>query len=345
MARFIIYCPAGLIGGHELMTMKIAETAVELGHHPTVLYRNDKLAKHIPRGVEAEKISSYPKLKETVRKSDPAFAIVPQGHILLNMKGLLIFKRLGVKTVSYIPTVYSFCVFGERFCNLKDRIARLVYRLPDAFITITDLNRENLEKIVPGKRVFILNNFFNAEGRTGHHAGRQQRIGMLGRLVRHKGFDDGIRIFRDLTENGNFKDLELLIGGEGEDRILLENMATKYDMGNKVTFRGWVRNSDFYPEVDLLLLPSHFEGFPLVLLEAISSGIPVIGRNTVGISGFLPDEWLFKNIKDARENIESVLNQYQAALQKVGELQKEFRARYSFSSFKRKLDFILGALE
>ena len=48
-----------------------------------------------------------------------------------------------------------------------------------------------------------------------------------------------------------------------------------------------------FPAINGLILPSKYEGVPLVMLEALSNGIPVVGSDRDGMKDWLPDEWRF----------------------------------------------------
>jgi len=122
----------------------------------------------------------------------------------------------------------------------------------------------------------------------------------LGRLVRRKGFDDAIRA---LTYLDDIKNLLLLIAGDGPEKPFLTKLAQTLSLEEKVKFLGLV-SSDHMPKIyniaDLFVAPFRvigrdLEGFPLVVLEAQASGVPVISTNTAGVpelvengkSGFL----------------------------------------------------------
>jgi glycosyltransferase involved in cell wall biosynthesis len=73
------------------------------------------------------------------------------------------------------------------------------------------------------------------------------------------------------------KNLSLLLCGTGPDRFVLESIP---DAERRLYFSGHVRNlRDFLNRSDLLVLPSYAEGLPLVILEAISSGVPCLMSN------------------------------------------------------------------
>jgi glycosyltransferase involved in cell wall biosynthesis len=107
-------------------------------------------------------------------------------------------------------------------------------------------------------------------------------IASVGRLSREKGHEDLIRAFRRLLERGPPISCRLLLVGDGGERGAL--MAQASDLGDKVVFTGHV--SDPWPYfciANLFVLPSHTEGSPLVLFEAMAAGLPIIATAVGGV--------------------------------------------------------------
>lgn len=76
------------------------------------------------------------------------------------------------------------------------------------------------------------------------------------------------------------------IVGDGNDKLVCQNYAQKLNIANNITWHGWKNNPWEYTinnikEVSALLLTSDFEGFPLILLEALSHGIYCIASDCV----------------------------------------------------------------
>lgn len=100
-------------------------------------------------------------------------------------------------------------------------------------------------------------------------------IGCAGRLQSVKGFDIAIKALSMLPYN-----VHITIAGDGPERALLEALSKKLSVDNRVHFLGRVDNMPrFYHCLDLFLLPSRQEGFPLSPLEAQASNIPAMVSN------------------------------------------------------------------
>lgn len=105
----------------------------------------------------------------------------------------------------------------------------------------------------------------------------------VGRLCPFKGFDTLIRAFASIIEQDPETDLILTIYGEGAERANLENLIATLSLQNKVFLPGITKNiPDILINADLFVFPSHYEGFPNALAEAMAVGLPVIASNCSG---------------------------------------------------------------
>jgi len=96
-----------------------------------------------------------------------------------------------------------------------------------------------------------------------------------GRLNILKQFDLLIRSFSNI--HNEYPEWNLVILGDGEEKENLVKLAFNLNINDKVFFPGSIGNiSDWYVRADLFVLPTKMEGFPNVLLESMSYGLPCI---------------------------------------------------------------------
>ena len=96
-------------------------------------------------------------------------------------------------------------------------------------------------------------------------------LGAIGRLDRQKGFDVLLRSLAQVPQ------AQLVVVGDGQERDALERLAAELDLSERVRFEGWREDARRYlTTFDVLVVPSRFEGFPLVIVEAMLAGLPVV---------------------------------------------------------------------
>jgi glycosyltransferase involved in cell wall biosynthesis len=113
-------------------------------------------------------------------------------------------------------------------------------------------------------------------------------VGTAARLGPMKGLEYLIDAVASLGNAGT--PCELRIAGTGSHRQALEQLATKLGVAERVHFLGHVADmSRFYQELDVFVLPSLSEGLPLVVLESMAAGTPVVATNIAGTPEVLRD--------------------------------------------------------
>lgn len=119
-------------------------------------------------------------------------------------------------------------------------------------------------------------------------------------LEGEKGFDTLIKSFSKAFKDTN--NCELVIGGDGSQREWLELLANKEGVSNKVTFLGALSRHDVYKwmkQADAFVLPSRYETFGVVYIEALASGTPVIGTFNGGAEDIITkDNGYIVNVDD-----------------------------------------------
>lgn len=107
-------------------------------------------------------------------------------------------------------------------------------------------------------------------------------LGIVCRLVEQKGVAYALRAFQRMR--ARFPTAHLVIAGDGELRSELETLAAELGIAAHVHWLGWRRDAaTMIGAFDALLLPSQWEGFGLVLLEAMARRVPVIASRVSAI--------------------------------------------------------------
>ena len=110
----------------------------------------------------------------------------------------------------------------------------------------------------------------------------------LGRLVPQKGYDVALRAFADVRQR--HPDTVLLILGEGPERGSLEQLGRDLGLDDSLLLPGRAGDVAAWLErAELLVHPARWEGFGLVLLEAMLAGLPVIATRVSAIPEIVAD--------------------------------------------------------
>lgn len=125
----------------------------------------------------------------------------------------------------------------------------------------------------------------------------------------HKNFEGLIKAFEILKNQGNFE-YQLVLGGQADPnypniRQLIDASPFKAD----IITPGFIKNEDlplFYQAADLVAIPSFYEGFGLIGLEAMASGTPVVCSNTTSQPEVNGDAALYFNPKDTKQMAETI---------------------------------------
>ncbi|EKE43255.1 glycosyl transferase, group 1 family protein [Oceaniovalibus guishaninsula JLT2003] len=111
-----------------------------------------------------------------------------------------------------------------------------------------------------------------------------QRLLFVGRLARVKGVAVLLDAFAALR--AGHPDAHLTLAGDGPERATLEGYARDLGIADAVTFTGYLGQDAVagrLAQTDIFVLPSFAEGVPVVLMEAMAAGLPVIGPQVAGV--------------------------------------------------------------
>jgi glycosyltransferase involved in cell wall biosynthesis len=112
----------------------------------------------------------------------------------------------------------------------------------------------------------------------------------LGRMGPEKGFDLAIEAFARVQ--AQIPEARLVLAGDGPERASLERRTEDLGLADKTSFPGWVAPEEV-PEIldrsTIVLVPSRWELFGLVALEAALAGRPVVATKTGGLSEVVLD--------------------------------------------------------
>jgi glycosyltransferase involved in cell wall biosynthesis len=123
--------------------------------------------------------------------------------------------------------------------------------------------------------------------------GDEPLVAVIGRVeFRQKNHDGFLRAVHQYF--GSLQGIHFLVVGEGPDLEAAQSLVSEYRLEGFVHFLPWVQDLGMvFGAIDLLLIPSRFEGVPLVMLEAMAVRVPVAASAVDGMLDYLPEESLF----------------------------------------------------
>jgi glycosyltransferase involved in cell wall biosynthesis len=218
-----------------------------------------------------------------------------QGEIEDSSHAVLAARKACIKCISYIAIPHPMRLMGAKLGGLRDRINQYLLNQPDGYITISASMKKLLIERGTTVPIDIVRNGIPLSGtpRLTPRVSRPTTLGMLGRIeFNQKQQNFMVRTFCAFPEK--FNNCHLIIRGDGPDEGKLRQLIAECPRRNDITLLPWQNDTEsFYASIDFLMLPSRFEGIPLVMLEALAHGIPVIGSRRDGMQDILPDNWTF----------------------------------------------------
>lgn len=161
---------------------------------------------------------------------------------------------------------------------------------------------------------------------------RPYPIGFLGRLDPVKRVGD---LLEAVNELGGL--VHLHIFGDGPERESLQRRIEELKLNGRVTLHGVVsRPQEAFTKIGLLVLPSVSEGMPMVLIEAMACGVPVVGRDVPGVRDVIVDGKTGLLAKSSlAEAISRVVNDVPLRRTLIDNAARSVRERYTW-------DIVLG---
>jgi glycosyltransferase involved in cell wall biosynthesis len=233
---------------------------------------------------------------------DPDVVVISQGNIEGSWLGLVVAKRAGLRTVSYIPMAQPLGSSGSRLVfRGRALVDRILYGVPDKFITINKSAKQMLLERGARTEIDVIPNGIELKSSPSDRASARRDFGLaekdyvvatIGRIVFGQKAQNFL-IEAIAKHRHQLHTFHFFVVGEGPDELKLRKMIRDLRLSDCVSILPWQNDlSSFYSAIDLLVIPSYFEGVPLVMLEAMWHGIPIVASDVDGMAEILPPEWL-----------------------------------------------------
>lgn len=167
---------------------------------------------------------------------------------------------------------------------------KMLYKKHDMVWTVNEVIAQEVRDIFSADNIYALPNPINSNAILEkaqepcdvifHKT--KTNIVLLGRMAAQKGFGRVLQLLQDDRMKA-FPNVHFYAIGDGPSKEILEKRIGELNLGDKFTFLGnKVNPYPYLKQADLLFVPSRYESFGLVLMEAMALGIPVITTDTCG---------------------------------------------------------------
>ncbi len=200
------------------------------------------------------------------------------------------------------PALFTFHLLPERAWPLDRR-----YRLPSSWVlavagrlkrrlsfnTVSATDARRIQRLVGVDRVTSIINAppsVDVDVSAAHSTwpGEGTRLLAVGRLVSQKGYDRLLATLASPTVVSLA--WHLVVVGDGPERTALVHLCRTLGLSTRVTWQGAVPSTPWLRRADLVLSASRYEGLPLVPLEAVREGVPIL------VSDIPPHRELFEQL-------------------------------------------------
>ena len=206
-------------------------------------------------------------------------------------------------------TGYSREIFSE---SEKYILKSSINRVDKVVAVSSGLKRDMLKYVDSNKEIEVIPNMVDSELFKPKFNIKNEDSDFIflsvGYLMYKKGFDILLRAFKKAYFYD--KNVKLVIGGDGEESNNLKSMAKELEIEDKVQFLGAISRERVAKEMErcnCFVLPSRFETFGVVYIEALAMGKPVIGTDTDAIRDIINEKNGLIINKDSEEELVNAL--------------------------------------
>lgn len=284
------------IGGAEKLLLNIINKQIQ-EHDVYLVYLKpiDSLISNLNKRVTIKQLplsfTTVKKLSVYYKKLKPDIIHTHLGHA--DILGIWSARNLDIKVFSTMHNIY----FKKNFLDLVFfKIYKFLFLkvVKNSYVISISKSVENhvLRTLkLPKERSFLLYNAISSsKSITQKPETGIITILFVGRLEKQKSIETLLKSINHLKNNNLKRKVEFIIVGDGKQKSRLENMVKQLQIEKLVKFKGQQQKvSQFYNAADIFILPSIWEGFGIVILEAFRAKLAVIASNIEGPAELISD--------------------------------------------------------
>ena len=223
---------------------------------------------------------------ETINKNNFDIVIGSSGFFSVTLA--ILKEKLNCKVFGWQHNCYeAYFRTKNRYYWHQDVIFEKYLQKLDEYIVLTNYDKKNMKKYFSLESKVINNpRSFSSKEKTNLS---NKTFLSLGRLEDAKGYDLLLESFKTFAEEN--EEWNLNIVGEGSKEEYIKSKLKEYNLQNRVTLYPFTNDVKKYlKEASIFLLPSKWEGFGLVILEAFEMGLPVIAYELGPVQEIIDDK-------------------------------------------------------
>jgi len=342
------------LNGVVIYIANLSQQFKKLGHKVTILAGGKKIKKETFKGIQLirfkkpKKNKNIQKYYESFRKNaekeikklnkDEYDIIITKGHTLLNP---LKKKFKGKKIINIIPALKGLSELFYTKKQIKSMKTEMNTSIKNVkLITLSkDIKRQVQNKLGVKKLIKVIPPGIDLK-KFKPTKNKKNFILSIGRIAPEKNIKSLVSAFSKI------KGGELLIVGEGPEKKEIINIVHKSKRKEDIKFLKKTNKPEkYYSKTKIFILPSNYEPFGLVLLEAMASGLPCIAFKPDGKKIITASDEIIKNgktgflVKDEKEMAEKIdlLLSDDKLREKMGKQARKEAEKYSWEKTAKEI--------
>ena len=342
----------------SLYALNEAEIHYRFFEYPQLGYLRNKICKaysgfyqkYRPQSKWASDLYSYSSFPYPLRKAlieelrSGQYNIIIGVHAPLAGRLATMKKKLpNVKTIGWIHNSFE-ALFSDQFVYIgasRKRHYVNQFKKLDDVVLLCHHDAETYHDYDPAfKPTVIYNPLTLKPGKPSK--GNSKRFLAIGRFSkRHKGFDLLIEAFHLFTKNNNEWVLDIV--GEGREEKKYRELIEKYNLGNRIylhPFTNYVQ--EYYSQAQIYVLSSRWEGFGLVLVEAMAHGLPIVSSDLPTSKEIMGDFAIYfenGNINDLAQKLEEATQiNWAAKSEEAIKISQRFEVEHIIQQWKQLIE-------
>lgn len=150
-------------------------------------------------------------------------------------------------------------------------------------IVLTELQKKGITEFISNEKVSIFNQPVKMDGYDPEFEGPVNHIVFLASFTERKGLPEFVSAIEDVLSKNNFTNLKISIVGEGPLDDLVVELEKNHEEVHALGYTVGNEKIDIWNKADIYVLPTHGEGFPIAIIEAMAGGNAIITSDVSGI--------------------------------------------------------------